>query len=51
MTNDIYYVDNLSFWLDIKILLKTVATVLKRENVYVRQKKPSEGETVGAGKQ
>lgn len=45
VTNDIYYVDNLSFWLDIKILFKTVVTVLKRENVYVSQEtKPAEGE-------
>lgn len=35
ITHDIYYVDNLSFALDVKILFKTVATVLKRENVYV----------------
>lgn len=30
---DLYYVDHVSFGLDIKILLKTVATVLKRENI------------------
>lgn len=33
--NDVYYVEHLSFALDVKILFKTVATVLKRENVYV----------------
>ncbi|WP_027631131.1 sugar transferase [Ruminiclostridium cellobioparum] len=33
--NDIYYIDNLSLWLDIKVLLKTVISVLKREDVYV----------------
>lgn len=33
--NDVYYVDNLSFWLDIKIFFKTIATVLGRKNVYV----------------
>lgn len=33
--NDIYYVDNLSFMMDVKVLLKTVDTVLRRKNVYV----------------
>lgn len=33
--NDIYYVNNLSFLLDVKILIKTVTSVLKRENIYV----------------
>lgn len=41
VTNDVYYVDNLSFWLDVKILFKTVATVLKRENVYVTEEQKS----------
>ena len=30
---DIYYVDNLSFWLDVKIILKTISIVLKREGI------------------
>lgn len=30
---DVWYVENQSFWLDIKILFLTVATVLKREGV------------------
>ncbi len=34
--NDVYYVDNLSFALDVKILFQTVATVLKRENIYAK---------------
>lgn len=33
--NDVYYVENISLWLDIKILFKTVFSVLKRENIYV----------------
>ena len=33
--NDIYYIDHLSFWFDIKIFLKTVVSVLKREDVFV----------------
>ena len=31
---DAWYSHNVSLWLDIKILFKTIATVLKRENVY-----------------
>lgn len=31
---DAWYAHNVSMWLDIKILFKTVATVLKRDNVY-----------------
>ena len=31
---DAWYAHNVSLWLDIKIIFKTVATVLKRENVY-----------------
>lgn len=31
---DIAYIDNYSFWQDIKILLKTVAAVFKREGAY-----------------
>ena len=33
--NDAYYVDNLSFTLDMKILIKTVLSVLKKENIYI----------------
>lgn len=35
MANDVYYAENVSLWLDIKILFKTVESVLKRENIYV----------------
>ena len=31
---DAWYAHNVSFGLDLKIIFKTVATVLKRENVY-----------------
>lgn len=31
---DAWYAQNVTLWLDIKILFKTVETVLKRENVY-----------------
>lgn len=58
MENDIYYVEHMSLWLDIKILFKTVFSVLKRENIYVGEAstKPAEQpteqptETVEAGK-
>ncbi|TFH29610.1 MAG: sugar transferase, partial [Deltaproteobacteria bacterium] len=30
---DVWYVDNYSFWLDMKILWMTVAKVLKREGI------------------
>lgn len=32
---DIYYIDNLSLWMDIKVFFKTIKTVLKKEGVYV----------------
>lgn len=31
---DVYYAQNVSFFLDVKIFLKTIATVLMKENVY-----------------
>lgn len=33
MTNDIWYSQNVSFMLDLKILIKTIVSVLKRENI------------------
>ncbi len=33
--HDCYYADHVSFWLDIKIFLQTVKSVLKHENIYV----------------
>lgn len=35
--NDIYYALNISFMLDLKILLKTFQTVLFRENLYIEK--------------
>lgn len=37
LANDVYYAENISLWLDIKILFKTVFSVLKRENIYVTE--------------
>lgn len=34
--NDIYYIDNISFIMDIKIIIKTIITVFKHEGVYIR---------------
>lgn len=34
MQNDAYYAKNLSFWLDVKVFFKTLATIFKRENTY-----------------
>ena len=34
--NDLYYVDHLSCWLDLKILARTFTSVLARRNVYAR---------------
>ena len=35
--HDIYYIDHLSFLLDIKIFFRTVVSVLKREDVFVSE--------------
>lgn len=45
--NDVYYVNNLTFLMDIKIVLKTIKTVLKHENVYVAQAENKETTEVG----
>ena len=33
--HDLYYVNNLTFMMDVKVLFKTVISVLKRDNIYV----------------
>ncbi len=40
--HDIYYVENLSFVMDIKVLIQTVKSVLKHENIYVSTETKSE---------
>lgn len=35
LKNDIYYVENLSFWLDVKILFKTIVSILFKKGIYV----------------
>ncbi len=34
LQNDIYYVENLSFFLDFKILIMTIMTIVKSKNIY-----------------
>ena len=46
LENDVYYVDNLTFAMDVKVFFKTIATVLKSDNVYVKEKKPASVVTV-----
>ena len=36
--NDIYYIDHLTMWMDIKVFFKTAISVLKREDVFLEQK-------------
>ena len=36
--NDIYYIDNLSCWMDVKIFIKTALSVLRREAVFIEEK-------------
>jgi lipopolysaccharide/colanic/teichoic acid biosynthesis glycosyltransferase len=47
--NDIYYIDHLSLWLDIKVFFKTAISVLKREDVYVIEKRTSSKNNTGIG--
>ncbi|MBO8162022.1 MAG: sugar transferase, partial [Thermosipho sp. (in: Bacteria)] len=35
LQNDVYYVDNISFWLDFKIFFKTIEGVILRKGIYV----------------
>lgn len=48
---DAWYAHNVTMWLDIKIIFKTVSTVLKRENVYTNDDSPVETRADGTGKQ
>lgn len=35
--NDIYYIDNITFVLDLKIILKTISTVFQHKGVYIKK--------------
>jgi lipopolysaccharide/colanic/teichoic acid biosynthesis glycosyltransferase len=36
--NDIYYIDNLSMLMDIKVIFKTVISVIKMDDIYIEKK-------------
>ena len=48
LKHDCYYVENLTFWMDVKVFFKTIVTVLKHDNVYVKDEKPVSVVTVDA---
>ena len=50
LENDVYYVEHLTMWLDIKILFKTAFSVLKRENIYVTDDIKTAEAKAGEGK-
>ena len=35
--NDVYYTNNISFLFDLKIMRKTISSVLHKENIYIKQ--------------
>ena len=37
--NDVFYIENLSFGMDVKVIVKTFFAVLKRENIYASTQK------------
>lgn len=45
--NDNYYVDHVSFVLDVKIFFATIDSVLRRKNIYVSEKKEETTEKAG----
>lgn len=47
--NDIYYIDNLSLWMDIKVFFKTAVSVLKREDIYIANDGTNAGNKTGIG--
>lgn len=47
--NDIYYIENLSFWFDLKIFIKTVISVLQRKDVFVSDNGHKSSENKSAG--
>lgn len=49
--HDVYYAEHISFWLDVKIVFKTIATVLKHENVYNDASSPLSEKDVALEKQ
>ncbi len=47
--NDIYYIDHLTAWMDIKVFFKTAVSVLKRKDVYItKNDSTKDSSSVGA---
>jgi undecaprenyl phosphate N,N'-diacetylbacillosamine 1-phosphate transferase len=47
LKNDVYYVDHLSLWLDIKVFFKTIESIIFKKGIYVSSKsKKVEGENI-----
>ncbi|MCX4167984.1 sugar transferase [Enterococcus casseliflavus] len=38
LKNDVFYVNNISFWMDIKIIFFTIYSVLFRKNIFLKEK-------------
>ncbi len=48
--HDCYYVENLSFMMDVKIIIQTIKSVVKSENIFVEQPAAQEKEKAEANK-
>jgi undecaprenyl phosphate N,N'-diacetylbacillosamine 1-phosphate transferase len=47
LKNDVYYVDHLSLWLDIKVFFKTIESIIFKKGIYVSSdSKKVEGENI-----
>mgnify|MGYP002737259881 FL=1 len=40
--NDIYYIDHLSFWMDIRVVFKTTWSILSRKSVFIEVEEKNE---------
>lgn len=39
--NDIYYIEHLTFWTDVRVVLKTIGSILKRSSVFIEENQES----------
>lgn len=44
LKNDVYYVDHLSFWLDVKVFFKSIQRIVLKKGIYMSDKKSKSGE-------
>lgn len=44
IANDVFYIDHLSYWMDVKIFFKTIQSILFFKSIYVEIKKVDEDE-------